>query len=237
MDLLRFKRELAKHYDDLDYPRAFKDDKYEIVDDYFPVGFTTKYIGHLLNYATSLLGPDEAHVQMGGYCARTLAYALTNNQHKWHYLLVNFEGDVQRRKNFYDWMDKYKFLPYLKVIEGDYQEMLRLAPSPLKRPVGVFFYSASRDYDTTLMALKLMQEHLSNKAMVIVDGTNLEGPAEAVEDWRFSCPNVYEIVNLPSFYTGHPTWFDGLRILGYEKGLRLSFGFGSRLTPLRMLLK
>lgn len=219
MDLQRFKRELPGHFDDIYLPKSFKERGKEIPGeaDFLP-GPTTKFIGHVLNFAVTLLAPGEAQLQLGAYCGRTLAYAMTGNLQKWHYHIANFHHDHTLRRNYLEWMEKKRYLPYLKVMEGDYPDVLTLEPPALKHPVGVFFYSAESDYEKTLMSLRLVEPYLANQALVVVDNSNFPEVSRAGYDWVQENSQTYLLYDLPTFFAGHPTWWNGIQLISYQRG-------------------
>lgn len=219
MDLQRFKREFSHHFDDISLPKTFTENVREVPGeaDFLP-GPTTRFIGHLLNFSVSLLSPAEAHLQLGTYCGRTLAYAMSENLQHWHYHIANFHNDYTLRKSFLDWMERNRLLPYLKVIEGEYPDVLTLSPPALKHPVGVFFYSAESDYEKTLMSLRLVEPLLANQALVILDNANSPGVSKAGYDWVLENPHTYLLYNLPTFYAGHTGWWNGIQVICYRRG-------------------
>lgn len=218
MKLDLFSKVIPEHYDDFHHPTRFIIPKYQFKDEErYPPGYTTPFIGYLLNFAVSLLEPNEAHLQIGTFCQRTLAYAMTNQLKKVHYLLADFSQNRSQKRTLEIWLAKCGLLRHLHVIDGDYQKMLSARPPVFKEPIGVCFYDVQPDYELQIQNLQLLKPHLAKEALIIIDDANWGTIRAATKDWLAKTPEAKLLFDLPTPINGYSTWWNGLQIIGYRK--------------------
>lgn len=218
MNIEQFRSQLPTHFDNFLAPAAFSHPMYEYrVNIPYPFGATTPFVGHLLNYAVSLLPPHEAHLHIGVYCGLSLSYAMTGNFDKIHYANDDFSHAPGIREEFYGWMGNYGFMPYVKFQEGDCFEMLRMNPPFIQHQIGVYFYDAGHTYENQLNGLRLAEPYLADEALIIIDDTNWDEPAGANRDWIAENPHAFMMFDLPTPGNCHPTWWNGIQVIGYRR--------------------
>lgn len=218
MNIDQFMRDLPTHYDNFLAPTAFSEPKFEYRADIpYPYGACTPFIGHMLNYAVSMLPHDEAHLHIGVYCGLSLAYAMTNNFDKIHYANDDFSHAPDIDKQFFDWMETHGFMPHVRFQTGDCFAMLNMNPPFIQHKIGVYFYDAGHTYENQLNALRLAEPYLADEAIIIIDDTNWEEPARANRDWVAENSNAFLMFNLPTPGNCSTTWWNGIQVLGYRR--------------------
>ncbi len=217
MDLGAF-RLVREHYDDFRHPTSFRDPAFDL--DKFiiaPEGQTTVFIGHLLNYAVSLLEPHEAHLTIGVLAGRSLAYTIHGQGNKVHYACDNFCWGPGVRERFFAWLWESTSMSVVRFVEMDSIEFLRHQPPLIRHPIGVYFYDADHSYEYTLKSLSLAEPFLARQAVIVLDDTNLEPVRQAAADWLKATPAAFLLFDLPTPGNCHPGWWNGIQVLGYQR--------------------
>jgi len=98
------------------------------------------------------------------------------------------------------------------ILEGDAFELLRRGALGGRR-VGVYYYDAAHDYRSQLDALRLVEPHLVEGALLIVDDTDWKQVRRAVRDYRRSQPRARLLVELAGKDRGQPWWWEGVQVL------------------------
>lgn len=218
MKIEKFTLNLPKHYDDLLHPSSFTKPKFYFKTiKYLPWGYTTPYIGHLINYAVSLLERDECHLQIGPNCAKTLAYGMNNQLDKLHYLINDLTGNNVIKTNLNNCIKKNGFGPYLKQILGNPIDILQKKLPILKHKIGVCFYDQPNDRDAHLKTLDLLEPYLADSAIIIMDDINWYDQRYASYTWVKNTPNAEILFDLPTPINGYHTWWNGIHVIGYNR--------------------
>ncbi len=206
------------HFDDFRRPTRFRDPAFNLDDRLIvPEGQTTVYIGHLLNYAVSLLEPGEAHLTIGVLCGRSLAYTIEGHFDKVHYACDNFCWGPDIRQQFLTWLWDSTNMSIVRFVEMDSSQFLRHEPPLIRHPIGVYFYDADHSYDYTLDSLRRVEPFLARRAIIVLDDTNLEEVRQAVADWLSATPAASLLFDLPTEGNCHPTWWNGIQVLAYQR--------------------
>ncbi len=217
MDLTALER-VREHFDDFEHPTCFVNPSFDL--DRFllpPEGQTTVFIGHLLNYATSLLEPGEAHLTIGVLFGRSLAYTINGHQDKVHYACDNFCWGPGVRERFLAWLWESSSMGVVRFVELDSTVFLRHEPPLIRHPVGLFFYDADHSYESTLQSLRLAEPYLAREAAIVLDDTNLEAVRRAASDWLKVTPAASLLFDLPTPGNCHSTWWNGIQVLAYRR--------------------
>jgi hypothetical protein len=217
MDLEAF-RLVREHYDDFRRPTRFRNPAFDLDALVIaPEGQSTVFVGHLLNYAVSLLEPNEAHLTIGVLTGRSLAYTIHGHADKIHYACDNFCWGPGVRERFLAWLWESTNMGIVRFVEMDATEFLRHRPPLIRHPIGVYFYDADHSYEYTLESLRLAEPFLARQAVIVLDDTNLGEVRRAAGDWLRTTPGTSLVFDLPTPGNCHPTWWNGLWVLGYQR--------------------
>ena len=218
MNINLFRQELPDHYSDLLYPRCFSKPEYNIANNDLPSGNTTMFIGHMLNFAVSLMEPGEAHLQLGNDCALTLDYAMRGNLDKYFYLIAHFVFDDEWEGYLHQWLQKHpEYAGRLSVFRREFFRNLFSESLNLKHKIGVCFYDALPYYKIIFRTLKFIEPFLADNALIIINNANWEDAREAMEDWLNDNSQGFLIYDLPTPTSDHPTWWNGISVVGYTR--------------------
>jgi predicted O-methyltransferase YrrM len=207
VDVQRFADELPRLFDDFPrspHPRGRRfDDLVETID-----GLGCENNLALLNLAASLLEPGESYVEVGSFKGRSLAGAMRGN-----------EGDFVGIDNFTlrdgTRAELERNAPGARILEGDAFELLR-GGALAGRRIGVYFYDAVHDYDSQLAALRLVEPHLADRALLVVDDADWERVARATRDYLAGQPRARLLVEVGGSDRGLPHWWEGMQALAWE---------------------
>jgi predicted O-methyltransferase YrrM len=100
-----------------------------------------------------------------------------------------------------------------RILEGDALAVLREFTDG---PVGVFYYDACHDTGVTLEALRLVEPHLSEHALLIVDDSDWERVRQAVDDYLAAQPRARELFTIHGSDHGQPWWWEGMIVLAWH---------------------
>jgi hypothetical protein len=64
--------------------------------------------------------------------------------------------------------------------------------------------------------MRLIEPHLVDGALVIVDDTDWERVERAVDDYLAQQPQATELLSIDGKDRGHPEWWEGMRILRWS---------------------
>ena len=149
MDLVRFERELPGLYDDLRDALHPKNRKLKNlcreVD-----GMATENKLMTLNFAASLLGPNEVYLEVGSWKGLSIIGAMMGNYDQHFYAIDDFSQFQGPKREFQSNVQRYGFSEKLNFIEGDCFEIFRTKFLGSQK-VGVYFTT-----ETTLMTRSIM---------------------------------------------------------------------------------
>ena len=213
MDAERFLRELPGLFAD------FPNSEHPLDRRFAPVveeieGLTRENNLALLNLAAACLGPDEAYVEVGVYRGTSLVAAMLGNDGRRFVGIDDFrfrEGSVEQVTQNLRRFD----LPRPELIVGD---VFELVPTGVLRekPVGVWYYDALHTYEAQLEGLRVAEPWLVPGALVIVDDTDWEQVARAMDDYVAEQPRAHRILALGGKDRGFPQWWEGMQVLEWR---------------------
>lgn len=217
MDLEAF-TSIREHFDDFAHPTAFRDPAFDPAGaGAVPDGMTTPFVGHLLNYAASLMEAGEADLTIGVLFGRSLAYTMHGQLDRVHYACDDFSYGPEVRARFFSWLWTSGAVGSVRFFEMEASRFLRHQPPLIGHPIGLYFYDADHSYGATLAALRQVEPHLARRALVVVDDTNSPEVRRAVGDWLATTPAASLLFDLPSAENCHPTWWNGIQALAYRR--------------------
>jgi predicted O-methyltransferase YrrM len=168
----------------------------------------------LLNVAASCLAPGESYVEVGTYHGTSLIAALLENDGDFVALDNWSLGDGSRdqlEKN----LARFGLAGRPALIEGDAFETLRSGALDGLR-VGVYYYDNGHEYEQQLDGMRLIEPHLVDDALVIVDDTDWERVERAVDDYVSQQPRAQEVLRVDGKDRGAPHWWEGMRVLRWD---------------------
>ncbi|HYQ03657.1 MAG TPA: class I SAM-dependent methyltransferase [Polyangiaceae bacterium] len=170
----------------------------------------------LLNFACSLLSPDEYYLEIGTWKGATLVGALYKNECR-AIAIDNFSQFAGSRAALESNLQSFGVRGSVKVIEGDaFQVAARgdLAP----KSVGVYFYDGGHTYSDQYKALRLFEPFLKDDAIVVVDDTTMGQVFRANKDFvRLHSDRWSLLFDIPSPTPKEPLWWNGLQIFRFTR--------------------
>jgi predicted O-methyltransferase YrrM len=164
----------------------------------------------LLNLAASLLGRGESYVEVGSFKGLSLIAAMLGNSGDF-VGIDNFSmeggGRALLEKNL-----RGHGLTGHTILAGDALGLLRDGALAGRR-VGVYYYDAAHDYRSQLDALRLVEPHLVEGALLIVDDTDWTQVRRAIRDYLRSQPRARLLLEIAGKDRGQPWWWEGVQVL------------------------
>ncbi len=209
MDPGRFARDLPRLF--ADYPRSPhpKDRRFAPILDAVG-GLARENNLALLNLAASLLAPGESYVEVGSFKGLSLIAAMLGNTGD--FVGIDDFSMSEGSRALLEANVRRHGLAGHTILEGDAFALLR-GGALRGRRVGVYYYDAAHDYQSQLEALQLIEPHLVDGALLIVDDTDWKQVAMALRDYRRSQPRARLLVELAGKDRGQPWWWEGVQVL------------------------
>lgn len=168
----------------------------------------------LVNLAVSCLGAGEAYVEIGVYHGASLIAAMLGNEGKRCVGVDSFGFRDATLDKVEENVARFG-LPRPEIVVGDAFE---LVPSGALGDisVGVWYYDASHSYEAQLEGLRIAEPLLAPGALVIVDDTDWDDVARAMDDYLAEQPRVRRILTLDGKDRGAPQWWEGMQVLVWD---------------------
>jgi predicted O-methyltransferase YrrM len=168
----------------------------------------------LLNVAAACLAEDEAYVEVGVFHGASLVAAMLGNDDKRFVGIDSFAfreaslGKVEANLARYG-------LPRPELIVGDAFEVV---PSGALGDIaiGVWYYDAAHSYEAQLDGLRIAEQLLAPGAIVIVDDTDWDDVARAMDDYLAEQPRARRILTVDGKSRGAPQWWEGMQVLVWD---------------------
>jgi len=213
MDAERFLRELPGLFAD------FPNSEHPLDRRFAPVveeieGLTRENNLALLNLAAACLAPGEAYVEVGVFRGTSLVAAMLGNEEHRFVGIDAFtfrDGSLEQVERN---LERFG-LPRPKLLIGDVFELVP-AGALRETPVGVWYYDALHTYEAQLEGLRVAEPWLVPGALVIVDDTDWEQVARAMDDYVAEQPRAHRILALGGKDRGFPQWWEGMQVLRWE---------------------
>jgi predicted O-methyltransferase YrrM len=213
VDAERFLEELPQLFDD--YPRSEhpRDRRFQPVDEEVENLARENNLA-LLNLAASLLGPDEAYVEVGVYHGASLIAAMLGNDGKRCIGIDSLAFRDTAPEKIEANVARFG-LPKPELLVGDAFE---LVPGGALDGVsiGVWYYDAAHDYDSQVEGLRIAEPLLAPGALVIVDDTDWTHVERAMDDYLEQQPRATRILSLDGKSRGAPQWWEGMQVLRWD---------------------
>jgi predicted O-methyltransferase YrrM len=213
MDAERFLRELPTLFDD--FPRSAhpRDRRFARVVEQVE-NLTSENVLALLNLAAACLDPDEAYVEVGVFHGASLIAAMLGNEGRRFVGIDSFGFRDASLAKVEENLVRFG-LPRPELLVGD---VFELVPAGVLRGVrvGVWYYDASHSYEAQLEGLRIAEPWLAPGALLIVDDTDWEQVARALDDYLRGQPRARRILALDGKERGFPQWWEGVQALVWE---------------------
>jgi len=213
MDADRFLLELPQLFDSFPHSEHPRDRRFQpVADDVENLAKENNLA--LLNLAAACLEGDEAYVEIGVYHGASLIAAMLGNEGKRFIGIDSFgfreatlEGVTANLAQF--------GLERPEILVGD---AFDLVPGGALEdvPIGVWYYDAAHSYEAQLEGLRIAEPLLVPGALVIVDDTDWDDVARAMDDYVAEQPRVRRILTLDGKSRGAPQWWEGMQILAWD---------------------
>jgi len=165
----------------------------------------------LLNLAAACLAPDEAYVEVGVFHGASLIAAMLGNEDKRFVGIDSFAfrdaslEKVERNLEHFG-------LPRPELLAGDAFELVPNGALGDTR-IGLWYYDAAHDYESQLEGLRIAEPWLVPGALVIVDDTDWEQVARAMDDYLAEQPRARRVLTIEGKDRGFPQWWEGMQVL------------------------
>jgi hypothetical protein len=168
----------------------------------------------LLAAATTALGEGESYVEAGSFKGASLIAASSGKR-------GDFVGidDFSLREGSRELLGanlEAFGCEHAKVLEGDVFDVLRSGALGERR-VGVYYYDAAHGLEEQIAGLRLIEPYLAEEALLIVDDTDWERVAEAVDAYVASQSRAEELLRVAGKSQGAPRWWEGMRVLRWHE--------------------
>jgi predicted O-methyltransferase YrrM len=170
----------------------------------------------LLNLAASCLEGDEAYVEIGVFHGASLISAMLGNEGKRFVGVDSFAFRGSSLGKVRANLERFGLTPP-EILVGDAFE---LVPSGALRDVliGVWYYDAAHSYEAQVEGLRIAEPWLAPGALLIVDDTDWDDVARAMDDYLADQPRARRILTLDGKSRGAPQWWEGMQVLAWDGG-------------------
>jgi predicted O-methyltransferase YrrM len=209
----RFLEELPKLFDDFpssDHPRDRR---------FAPIAEDVENLARennlaLLNLAASCLGPEESYVEVGVFHGASLIAAMLGNEDKNFVGIDSFGFRDATLEKVEANLARFGLTPPT-ILVGDAFE---LVPGGAlgDTTIGVWYYDASHSYEAQLEGLRIAEPLLAPGALLVVDDTDWDDVARAMDDYVASQPRARRILALDGKDRGSPQWWEGMQVLVWD---------------------
>ena len=212
MDADRFLRELPGFFDDFPRSEHPRDRRFAPVLEV--ENLASENVLALLNLAAACLGPDEAYVEIGVFHGASLIAAMLGNEERRFVAIDSFQlrdGSPERVE-----ANLARFgLRRPELLVGDAFELVRQGALE-GTPVGVWYYDAAHDYDAQVEGLRMAEPFLVPGALLIVDDTDWDDVARAMDDYLAGQPSARRLLTIEGKERGFPQWWEGMQVLVWD---------------------
>ena len=158
--------------------------------------------------------PGEAYVEIGVYHGASLIAAMLGNEGKRCVGIDSFAFRDATLEKVEENLARFG-LARPEIVVGDAFE---LVPSGALGDisVGVWYYDASHSYEAQVEGLRIAEPLLAPGALVIVDDTDWDDVARAMDDYLAEQPRARRILTLDGKDRGAPQWWEGMQVLVWD---------------------
>jgi len=165
----------------------------------------------LLNLAAACLERDEAYVEIGVFHGASLIAAMLGNEGKRFVGVDSFAFRDASLEKVHANLARFGLTPP-EIVVGDAFE---LVPAGALRdvPIGIWYYDAAHSYEAHVQGVRIAEPLLVPGALVIVDDTDWDDVARALDDYLAEQPRARRVLTLDGKSRGAPQWWEGMQVL------------------------
>ena len=214
MDPDRFLAELPARFDGFPLAASPRDPRFaEILSEV--EGLATPNTLALINHAVSLLSAGESYVEVGTFHGASLIAALAGNRDKDAVAIDSFAMRGGTPEQVERNLARFDLAGVPTILAGDAFELVA-GGALMGRRVGVWYYDAAHDYESQREGLRIAEPHLAPGALLIVDDSDWQRVAAAIQDYLDAQPRARRILDLPGEDHGRPQWWSGMQVLAWD---------------------
>jgi predicted O-methyltransferase YrrM len=214
VDTARFARELPALFEDFPASPEPRGRRFDDVLEAVP-GLARENNLALVNLAASLVPAGESYVEIGTFRGTSLISALRGNDGLDAVAIDDFSFRDGSRDQLDANLARFGLGGRPAIVEGDFEEVLR-SDALGGRRVGVYYYDAGHTYEQQLAGLRLIEPHLADEALVIVDDSDWERVERADRDYLESQPRARLLLEIPGDDKGFPHWWEGVHVIAWD---------------------
>jgi protein O-GlcNAc transferase len=169
----------------------------------------------LVNLAASLVPAGESYVEVGTFRGTSLISALRENDGLDAVAIDDFSFRDGTREQLEANLGRFGLAGRATILEGDFREVLE-GDALGDRSVGVYYYDAGHSYEDQLDGLRLIEPHLADEALLIVDDSDWERVDRADRDYLASQPRAELLFDIPGDEKGFPHWWEGVHVIAWS---------------------
>jgi predicted O-methyltransferase YrrM len=214
VDVERFERDLPALFDD--FPRSPEPRVRRFADVLEAVpGLARENNLALVNLAASLVPEGESYVEVGTFRGTSLISALRGNDRLDAVAVDDFSFRDGSRELLEENLARFGLAGRPTILEGDFRQVLG-GDALADRRVGVYYYDAGHTYEEQLAGLRLIEPHLADGALLIVDDSDWERVERADRDYLASQPRARLLFDIPGDDKGFPHWWKGVHVIAWD---------------------
>ncbi|MEG4324941.1 tetratricopeptide repeat protein [Microcoleus sp. herbarium5] len=219
MDFQRFIEQLPNFYDNWNFPSVQpKSQRFGKVLEQVE-GMTTANIMQLLNFAIDCMEPGEVYCEIGCLRGASLIGTLLDHPDCMAYAVDNFSEFDDSAENFEKLtnnLSQFNLQDQVFFCNQDFEEFFdELQQIGLDEKIGVYFYDATYDYRSQLLALLLVKPFLADRAIIILSNANSEDVQQAILDFTATNERCQIVLNFPTVKFCDDNFWNGISILSW----------------------
>ena len=168
----------------------------------------------LLNVAAACLEGDEAYVEIGVFHGASLIAAMLGNESKRFVGIDSFAFRDASLNRVHANLARFDLVPP-EIVVGDAFELVS-SGALADTSIGVWYYDASHSYEAQLEGLRMAEPLLVSGALVIVDDTDWDDVARAMDDYIVEQPRARRLLTVDGTSRGSPQWWEGMQVLVWD---------------------
>jgi predicted O-methyltransferase YrrM len=210
----RFVEELESLFEDFPRSEHPRDRRFQPVAEGV-TNLATENTLALLNAAASLLGPDEAYVEVGVYHGASLIASMLGNEDERFVGIDTFGFRDASLETVEANLERFG-LPRPEILVGDAFELVP-AGAIENGSVGVWYYDAAHDFDAQVRGLRIAEPLLVPGGLMIVDDTDWTDVDRAMDAYLAEQPRARRILTIDGKSRGQPQWWEGMQVLVWDQ--------------------
>lgn len=213
MNADRFLEELPRLFEDFPHAEHPRDRRFQ------PVAEEVENLARennlaLINLAAACLEGNEAYVEIGVFHGASLIAAMLGNEGKRFVGVDRFGFRDASLEKVHANLARFGLAPP-EIVVGDAFELVPDGGLGDVR-IGVWYYDAAHSYEAQLDGLRIAEPLLVPGALVIVDDTDWDDVARAMDDYLVAQPRARRILTLDGKSRGAPQWWEGMQVLVWD---------------------